>query len=278
MKKDNFLINYIKSFIIGFGILLPVSASMLAVVLGLYDKILYLINNFFKCLKEDFKFILALFLGIATSCVTSILVINYVFERFPVAILLMFIGLIIGGLPAINTKLKGTYNIKNIALCVIGIIIMLLLSAVGVSQEATITLTASSAVILFLIGALAAGSMIVPGISGSAILVTLGFYKPLINIVSNTLKFVDFSTNIVIVAIFGVGMLAGLLLVSKLMDLLLKKHETASYHMIMGLIVGSIFSMIHLIIGYPFILGEFLIGVLLFIIVISIALKFLKGE
>ena len=87
-------------------------------------------------------------------------------------------------------------------------------------------INASSLVILFLVGIIASATMVIPGISGSFVLMLLGFYEPIVNTIRSLTNFSLFSHNIIVLGIFGIGILIGIVLVSKLIEMLLKKYET----------------------------------------------------
>ena len=86
---------FIKGFIIGLGIIFPVSASVLAISMGIYKDILDYINDLWHSLKTNFRFILWLGLGIVASCIVSCLLLDYTLNKFPIATLLFFICLLL---------------------------------------------------------------------------------------------------------------------------------------------------------------------------------------
>lgn len=277
-EKTSFIKDFFKSFVIGIGILFPIAASYLAVVLGMYERILDVINNFGKSLKTNFKFVLALVLGIGASVLTSALLIKFTYEKFPIATLLFFLGLIVGGLPLIYKKTENEFNAKRILAFSICLLIFGSLAFLS-GNDAVISLKGAGFLKLIGVGALAAGTMIIPGVSGSAVLISIGYYKPMLDIIHETLKFSStFGTNVLTIGLFGIGMIIGLLVVGKIMDILLKKHTKTTYFGIVGIIVGSIVNVIVKITGYKFILWEFIIGLVLFAIGFIISFKFIKED
>lgn len=278
MKKDNYVIIFLKGFLIGLGIIFPISASVLALVMGVYKRILNIVNNFKSEFKKEWKFILALGLGICLSALVSCLLIGFTYEKYPVATLLFFVGLIAGGLPVVTNKIKNKFNLKNAFWLVVGFLALLSLSIFGVSNEATISSSTRDLIIIFFVGMTAAGTMIIPGVSGSAILVTLGYYKPMLDVIKNLVKFNSLNTNIIIAGIFILGMILGIIIVSKLMDYFLNKHETKSFFAITGFVVASIVNLIVMILGYKIKLLELIIGLVLGSIGFILSCKYLKED
>ena len=278
MKKDGFLITFIKGFIIGLGIIFPISASVLAIVMGLYKRILNIINNFFKSVKKEFSFLLALGLGVVTSCIVSCLLLEYTLESYPIATLLFFIGLIIGGIPLLFEKCEKDFKISNVVFTVLGIAILVGISFVSGSGNAEIITNTKGLITLFFVGFVGAGSMIVPGVSGSVMLVILGYYEPLLSVISSLVKMQEITTNILIAGVFGVGMLVGILAFSKIMEFFLEKFERKTYFAIIGFVCASVVNVIISLFGYSFNIIEFIVGIILFALGFVISCKYLKEE
>lgn len=278
VKNDNNLVTFIKGFITGLGIIFPISASYLAVGLGIYKRLLDDINNLRKCLKKEWKFLLFIGLGIVLSAIVSCLLVNYTLKLYPIATLLFFIGLIAGGMPILFKKTNKEYKISNFMWTAIGIIVLVGISFLGRGGNVTITTDAMGYLKIFGAGALAAGTMIIPGVSGSAILVIIGFYEPMLDIIHDLVHFTNLGANIPIVLVFGIGMIVGVFIVSKIMGYLLDKFETKTYFAIVGFVGASIINLIINMFSYKFNVVEFIIGIVLFIIGYIVAFKFLKED
>ena len=278
MKKDNYLILFIKGFIIGLGIIFPISASYLAVGLGVYKRLLDDINNLFKCFKKEYKFLLSVGFGIVLSALVSCLLINYTLKLYPIATLLFFISLILGGMPLLFKKANKEKKPVNFIWTILGIILLVGISLLGSGKNVIITTDALGLLKVFGAGALAAGTMIIPGVSGSAILVIIGFYEPMLEIISNVVHFQNLNINILIILIFGIGMILGIFIVSKIMGYLLEKHEIKTYYAIIGFVGASIINIIITLFNYAFNIWEFIIGLILFGVGLWISHKYLKEE
>ena len=119
---------------------------------------------------------------------------------------------------------------------------------------------------------------IIPGVSGSAILVILGYYTPLLSLISDTMHLTNLNPNIFIIIVFGIGMLLGIIIVSKLMEYLLNKHKIKTYFAIVGFVIASIINIVILIFNYKIKVIEFAVGLILFIIGYFISAKLLKED
>lgn len=278
MKKDNYLVIFLKGFLIGLGIIFPISASVLALVMGVYTRILKIVNNLKTELKKEWKFVLALGLGICLSALISCLVIGFTYDKYPVATLLFFVGLIAGGLPVVTKKVRNKININNSLWTIIGFIALFSLSLFGVGGDALLSVSFKGLLTIFIVGMVAAGTMIIPGVSGSAILVTLGYYKPMLNVIKEVVKLNNLNSNLLIVIIFILGMILGIFIVSKLMDYFLNKHETKSYFTIIGFVIASIINLFVLILGYKIKTLELIIGLIIGLISFALSCKYLKED
>lgn len=277
-KKDNLFITFLQGFVIGFGIIFPISSSVLAMTMGIYERLLKIINNLFTSFKNEKGFLISFILGVVASAIVCCLILNITLNKFPVATLLFFVGLIIGGIQMIVKKTEKKITFPNILCSIIGAAILLSLSFIGSGNDAVITTNLIGYLKVFGVGIVAAGSMIIPGVSGSAILIILGYYAPLLAIISDTMHFNNLGTNILIILVFGIGMLIGIFGMSKLMEYLLDKHKIKTYFAIVGFVFASIVNIIILIFGYKFKLIEFIFGMILFAVGYILSAKYLKGE
>ncbi len=278
MKKENSLITFIKGFIIGLGIIFPISASGLAISLGVYEKLLNAINHLRTDFKKNLPFLLPIGIGIVLSVIVSCVLINYTYRKFPIATLLFFEGLIIGGFPLIFKKTEKKYNLINCLWVVIGIILLVGVSLIGAGETVNLTYNVIGYLKGALAGLIAGGTMIIPGVSGSLILVILGYYEPLLGVINNIIKFNNFGSNFLMAFCFGIGMLIGLFIISKVMDYFLSKHKIKTYFAVVGFVLASIINVFMLICKNPFSLIEVIVGVVLLIMGFLVSFKFLKEE
>ena len=121
-------------------------------------------------------------------------------------------------------------------------------------------------VILFFVGMLAAVTMVVPGISGSFTLMLIGYYEPVLNMVNEITAFKNLSTNIILMCVFMLGVVLGIVFVSKIIDWCLKHYKKETYYAIIGFVLSSIVSVLYEVSKFPMNEVHLVIGVVLLII------------
>jgi len=261
------IILIIKGIIIALANIIPgVSGGTLMITLGVYEQIIDIISHPFKNLKNNWKFILFIGIGLVAGVLGFSKLISYCLDKFPLATPLFFIGLIIGGIPLLFRKGKVKDNIKvsNIIILLITFGIVLLFTFLNSGDSVvTITMNFKGIVLLFLVGMVAASSMIIPGISGSFMLMLLGYYKPIIDTISNLTKFNNLWDNIKILIPFGFGIVFGIVLVAKLIEYLLKKYEVKTYFGVIGFVFASIIAIIVPLFNIEFKVVELIVGIIL---------------
>ncbi len=246
MKSNIVLV--VKGFIMGIANVIPgVSGGTLALTLGIYEKFITAISHFFSNLKENIKFLIPIAIGMVLAIITMSSLITECFEKFPVPTSTFFMGLVIGGVPLLTAKVKGKKEVKQVSSYIImaltfSLVLFLALapSIFGDTGDVKLNLTFGSLLILFFIGIIASATMVIPGVSGSLVLMLLGFYFPILKTIKSFLKFNNFMRDFIILAVFGIGVLVGIVLVAKLIEYLLKKFETKTYFGVIGFILASI--------------------------------------
>ena len=270
----------IKGFFMGIANLIPgISGGTIAIVLGIYDKLIDSISHLFSKLKENIKFLIPIFIGIAISILTMSKVISFALDNWLFPTVLFFIGAIMGGIPMLHGKIKNTkMDFKSYIVFVISFTIIILLTFAGGDNEVSFeSLNIIGYIKLFLVGVVAAATMIVPGVSGAAVLMTLGYYAPILAVVKNLTDFSMLSHNLAICIPFGVGVVIGIFAVAKLIEFLFKKYEKQTYYGVLGFVTSSILAIIiqnftsEMIISFS--LLEIIVGVVASIIGFVLAFK-----
>jgi len=243
----NFLKLTLKGFLIGIAFIIPgLSGGTLAIYLGVYDKFLESISHIFKDFKNSVKFLLPVFIGIALSVVGLAKLLGILIELNSFVTLFFFIGLILGGIPSLNKEVdwKKKDFAGTIAMFIAFLLVVLLLyfriqsTAAGVSS---FDVTLGNALLILILGFAASATMIVPGISGSALLMVLGYYTAIVtNTVGNLFDFSLISYHLFVVAFFGIGATLGIFVFSKILSWLLKNKRMATYKAIIGFILASV--------------------------------------
>lgn len=245
--KSNILL-FIKGFVIGIANLIPgVSGGTLAITLGIYERLIEILSNFKSNVRENIKFLIPIFLGVGASILSLSGLISLCLERFLLPTIMLFVGAILGGLPMLCKKLNGSKLSFSRAASFLGAFFIVILATVlGSGNSVSFSKIGVLELIkLFFVGGLASTTMVVPGVSGSALLMTLGYYKPIIDTVKSLTNFSILGHNLAIVLSFGFGIIVGILLIAKLIDYLLKKHEIATYFGIIGFVIASVVSIIY---------------------------------
>lgn len=245
----NTIVLMIKGFIMGIANIIPgVSGGTLALTLGIYEEFIQALSHFFTKIKENVKFLLPIVIGIGLSILSMSRVIDYSYEHFPIPTTMFFMGLVMGGVPLLTKKVKGQKVMKQVSSYIImaitfAIVILLALSEqlFDISLKANLTnINSGGYVALFLVGVIAAATMVIPGVSGSLVLMLLGYYYPILKVVKSLTKFQNLPQNILIAGVFGIGVLFGIVLISKLIEFLLSKFEAKTYFGVLGFIFASI--------------------------------------
>ena len=239
----------LKGVLIGVANIIPgVSGGTLAVSMGIYDKLILSITHLFKDTKKSIKTLMPYGIGAVVGIVSLSFIIEWLFLRFPFEMNLFFCGLILGSVPILYSKVKGNrIEVKYIIAFLFMFILVIGMSLFKSSEmvQKTLTLSDFQWIKLFGVGVIASATMIIPGVSGSMILTLMGYYLPILESVNHCIKSLIqfkwgemFTTGILLIP-FGVGVLVGIFLIAKLIEILLKHAEKLVYWGILGLVVGS---------------------------------------
>jgi putative membrane protein len=229
--------NIYRGMIMGASDVIPgVSGGTIAVMLGIYDRLIAAINGIFsKEWKTHLRFLIPLGIGVVTSILLLAKVIEWLFEHYPAPTQFLFMGLIIGIIPylAKKSEMKSTFKPYHYVLLLIGAVIVASMVFLKSDETAVIqNMTAGTYTLLFFSGFIASAAMILPGISGSFILLIIGVYSTVISSISN------FKLDVIFVV--GIGILLGIIVMSKLIKFFLENYSSATYALIIGLVIGSI--------------------------------------
>lgn len=257
MKIKKWLLDVVKGGSLGLGMIPGVSAGTMALIVGIYDRLIDGISALRKEFKKSFVSLLPLGIGAVISALICMLGVRFGLDYAPFAIISLFAGLIIGSLPVITKELKGAkITAKPICLVIIsagfaaGIGVLSAIAKLnnwGNFEAAFVAGEWWTYIGIFIAGFIAAMACIVPGISGTMILFVVGLYDPVLNIyigdnsiLHNHARLVS---GIFLTLSLLVGILAGFILTSKLMKKLLAKLHDETYFSVFGFILGSLVSM-----------------------------------
>ena len=232
-----------------------VSGGTVAFILGFYDDFVNSLNNLISGNKKDrikaFKFLSKIGVGWVSGFILSVLFITSIFEKNIYEISSLFLGFIIASIPLIIKSERKILagNKKNILFLIIGIILVCgityfnPMTSNGLSFSIKLdNLSVGFGGYIFLSGMIGISAMVLPGISGSTILLIFGLYTPILNGIKGILKLnFEYLPGIII---FGIGILVGVLVTIRSVRALLRKFRSQTIYCIIGLMIGSTYAVI----------------------------------
>ncbi len=241
--------NILKGIVIGLANVIPgVSGGTMMVSMGIYDKLIHCITHLFSELKKSILFLLPIFIGMGIAVVVVPFGIEFLFAEYPFQANLLFVGLIIGGFPAVWKKVKGnSVRTGHIIACVGFFALVAGLALLGDTEgkAADLSLNFISAAKLFGVGVIASATMVIPGVSGSMMLLLMGYYHPILETITDFISAVfamdmdGILHGMGILVPFGIGVVVGIFAIAKLVEIIFEKFPLYAYWAIIGLIVSS---------------------------------------
>ena len=250
-----FLVDIIKGALVGVANIIPgVSGGTMMVSMGIYEKIIGVVNNLFKDLKKSILTLLPIGIGMVLGIAIFSFIIPWCLQVYPLPTSLCFIGLILGGVPSIIAPAKESLHKEGKSISVPHIVAFLFFFALAIvmaamnetqSTSASFELSLGFMIAIFFVGVVSAATMVVPGVSGSLVLMILGYYEGIMSSISGFIAAVfawDWALiwyYVGVLAPFGIGVIAGIFAVAKLIEWLFAKFPSVTYCGILGLIVAS---------------------------------------
>ena len=245
--------NIIKGVMIGIANIIPgVSGGTMAVSLGIYDRLIGAVSGLFKEFKKNIAFLIPIIIGCGIGIVGFTYAIEYLLDKHTFVTCMAFVGLILGGLPAIISSMKskmtsGGIGVFGILAFVIAFVISGGMPLLKESKDAltVIAVTPVNMVILFILGVVASATMVIPGVSGSMMLMIFGYYYAIINTIKTFLDnlrafdLMGMKDGILLLAPFGIGVILGIFLIAKLITFLFEKYGVQTFCAILGLVISS---------------------------------------
>lgn len=242
---------------IGTGAAIPgVSGAAIAVIFNVYGDIISAVNSFRKKFSHSIKVLIPILLGVILAVIPCIFFFSLAFEHLMFVLICIFAGFLLGSFPSITDNVKGVKpNKLQIVLIITGALFVLALGVLSVAFGDKLNIGGLFVniktnwwlyLVLIPVGVLAAVALTVPGLSGSLILLVIGFYRPLVDSAKTWASMCvhgDWSMVgplLGMIGCFGVGCVIGVVLVSKVMTLLLKKFHDNTFFTIIGFVAGSI--------------------------------------
>ncbi len=241
--------NVLKGIVIGIANIIPgVSGGTMMVAMGIYDKLIHCITHLFSELKKNILFLLPILIGMGIALVGGSFTIEKMFEVIPFQTSLLFVGLVVGGLPAMWKNVKGNkVRPGHIIAFLIFFTIVVVMALMGETEgkAADLGFNLINVIKLFAVGVVAAATMVIPGVSGSMMLLLMGYYNPILSTIT------DFFDSLLafdmqgilqgagVLAPFGVGVLIGIFAIAKLIEMIFAKFPLYAYWAIIGLMLSS---------------------------------------
>lgn len=235
----SFLYRVLCGFCLGISVFAPgISGSIMAIIMGIYDKLLDIVSSPFKNFKSNLKFLFPLGIGAVISLVLFVLVFSYLFETYEKAVFMLFIGLIVGNLPVVYKEARQSrfkwYYLIGTALAMAFALFMGILGE-G-TAETQVALGSTGLLYIALAGALAGFASLVPGMSISMILIVMGVYDHLIAAAK--------SLDVVTIAVVGVAFVLAMVLSSKLIKFIFSRFSGMAHFAVIGFLLGSVCAII----------------------------------
>ena len=251
----NLLNQLLRGVVIGVANIIPgVSGGTMMVSMGIYDTLIHCITHLFKEFWKSVKTLLPYAVGMLVGIVALASVINWGLDNYSLPTNTLFIGLILGGLSPLLKKIDRK---KISAPAVIAFVLLFaLIIWMGVQRKdslknaESIRMDAGQMFLMVLIGVIASATMIIPGVSGSLVLMLLGYYKPVVNALTtlkNGLFSMDFSAMgqpVMMLLPFLAGIVLGIFGVAKLIEWLTSRYPTPAYCGVLGLVLASPISLL----------------------------------
>lgn len=210
-----------------------VSGSTMAILLGIFDKLISSISNFFKDIKGNILYLLKFCIGAGIGIASLARLLTWLLDKFPLPVSVFFLGAVVGGIPALYKKTKGSpFRVSSAIYFLVGLAIVI---AIGFIPEGSVDISIGSGVMhylmLLVIGIIIALALVLPGISTSHMLLVLGMYDTTLAAINNW--------DITYIAILGISTVIGVFLITKPLEWIMKKFPHQTYWMIIGFVIGS---------------------------------------
>lgn len=229
------IVTFIKGFVTGGTMLVPgVSGGSMAMILGIYEKLIHSVSKFMKQKRKSSIFLGIFSLGAVIGMFLFAKAVKHLLEVYPMPVMYFFVGAVIGGIPLIlkSCDVKKVET-KTIIYPIIGAIIVIAITFIpeNIANVSSIH-SVKGIVVLLIAGFLSAIAFVLPGISFSFVLLVLGLYHNVIK------AFNDF--DIYYLAVLAIGLIIGVICTTRVVELALTKYTQATYLVILGFVVGSV--------------------------------------
>ncbi|WP_123874366.1 DUF368 domain-containing protein [Staphylococcus aureus] len=275
-------INILKGFSMGTSDLVPgVSGGTIALLLGIYNQFISSISGIFsRRFWPSFTFLIPIIIGMLLAMGSLSNLFNYLLSQHHIPTMFFFGGLIIGIVPYLLkiSNYKTSFTTKHYMMVIAGIAILIVITLMNNGDKhagETLTLSTSLIIKYFIAGMCASSAMLLPGISGSFMLLVFGVYGTVMLAISEVVK-LNFAGLPILLAV-GFGVLAGFIISSKIIQYFLTHHKLMTFALIIGFVVGSLFAVFP---GLPTNIVMWFVSLVVFIIgfIVSLTLGRITAE
>lgn len=275
-------INILKGFAMGTSDLVPgVSGGTIALLLGIYNQFIASISGIFsRRFWPSFTFLIPIIIGMLLAMGSLSNLFNYLLSQHHIPTMFFFGGLIIGIVPYLLkiSNYKTSFTTKHYMMVIAGIAILIVITLMNNGDKhagETLTLSTSLIIKYFIAGMCASSAMLLPGISGSFMLLVFGVYGMVMLAISEVVK-LNFAGLPILLAV-GFGVLAGFIISSKIIQYFLTHHKLMTFALIIGFVVGSLFAVFP---GLPTNIVMWFVSLVVFIIgfIVSLTLGRITAE
>lgn len=275
-------INILKGFAMGTSDLVPgVSGGTIALLLGIYNQFIASISGIFsRRFWPSFTFLIPIIIGMLLAMGSLSNLFNYLLSQHHIPTMFFFGGLIIGIVPYLLkiSNYKTSFTTKHYMMVIAGIAILIVITLMNNGDKhagETLTLSTSLIIKYFIAGMCASSAMLLPGISGSFMLLVFGVYGTVMLAISEVVK-LNFAGLPILLAV-GFGVLAGFIISSTIIQYFLTHHKLMTFALIIGFVVGSLFAVFP---GLPTNIVMWFVSLVVFIIgfIVSLTLGRITAE
>jgi len=259
-----FIINTLKGIFIGIALVVPgLSGSIIALVMGIYEQLINAVSDFRKDVRKNIIFLAPIGLGAAIGILASARIVLWLCQEYPLQAYLFFTGLVLGAYPLIFRKMKkAKYKPSYIFITALGFAFMFIVSAIMDTgmERSHIAIESLSSLsdfgTVFAAGAISMSFMMIPGVSGSVMLMLLGQYGTVYNAVGMVIDLVRYIISgnfesaqtvlmtVLLIAPFALGAFIGVIFIAKILSFLLSKWEGIVYYAVLGLVSSAVFLLV----------------------------------
>lgn len=242
------LLDMLRGVVIGLANIIPgVSGGTMMVSMGIYDTLIYCITHLFRQFKKSVLTLLPYGIGMVLAIVVGAFGLKAAFASFPLPTNALFIGLILGSVPMILKQMRGEkIGVPGAVIFLAMFALVVVLKAIESDRSVEIVLSVGEVIKLFFLGCIASATMVIPGVSGSMILKTLGYYEPIvtgaITGLTSALAGGEWGLvmhNVGILLPFGIGVVVGIFAIAKFIEVMLAKWKGYTYCAILGMVAAS---------------------------------------